>query len=198
MLNLHPSPVLAAAILSLLTTPVLGVDTCSTDASRWDYWWYGSGPRYNCAEHNVCHISHIDQRTIGWSVTQGGSLGFNLAKSAALGFQSSYTWSESTTTGTTYSVDYYPPETERLWIKQWFAVLDMTCQSCDWVCYPMGQSVDNETDTGLNVGGQHCDRACDPHRHVIAWVPCRDSSCTEYQFSNADAQCDHSNHCQQN
>ena len=144
MLGLRQLPVLTGTVLSLLVVPILGVDTCKTDASRWDYWWYGSGPRYRCADHNVCHLSHIDSKTIGWSVTEGGSLTFNLAKSAALGFQSSYTWSESTTTGTTYGVDYYPPETERLWIRQWFAVLDMTCQKCDWVCYPTGKSVGNE------------------------------------------------------
>ncbi|KAJ3494768.1 hypothetical protein NLG97_g3862 [Lecanicillium saksenae] len=160
-MSLRRLSLVAGSIVSLLATPLTSVDTCSSNASRWDYWWYGSGPRYHCAEDNVCHLSHIYSNTIGRS----------------------YTWSESTTTGTTFTADYRAPETERLWIKQWFVVLDMTCQS---------------SDTGLNVHGQHCDHACDPNRHVVVWVSCKDASGTEYQFSNADAQCDSSNHCQQN
>lgn len=195
---MHTLPLVIVSVLAL-TPLVASRDICSTTASRWDYWWYGNGPLYRCAEHNVCHISHIDQKTIGWSVTTGGSLSFDLAKSAAVSFGSTYTWSESTTTGDTYTADYYPPETERLWIKQWFAVMDMNCQKCDWICTPIGMAEGGDGNaTTLEERGQHCEQACDDKRHVVAWVPCKDASCVEYQFSDAYAQCDNSNHCQQN
>lgn len=180
-------------------TAAASFDECKNQATRWDYWWYGSGPLYRCTDGNTCHLSHIDSKTIGWSVTSGLSVTFNIAKAAAVAFQSSYTFTESTTTSDTYSVDYSPPKTERLWIKQWFAVTDMDCQQCDWVCSPIGSVSANDTiDGSLEQRGQHCEKACDPYQHTVTWVPCKDSNCIEYQFSDAYGQCDHSNHCQQN
>ncbi|OAQ58474.1 hypothetical protein VFPPC_11228 [Pochonia chlamydosporia 170] len=115
---------------------------------------------------------------------------------AAHALQGSYTPSESTMTGDTYTVNYYPPKTERLWVKQWFAVTNMDCQQCDWVCSPIG--ADSTNDGSLEPPSQHCDKACDPYRHTVTWVPHRDANCLEYQFSDAFAQCDNSNYCQQN
>ncbi|OAQ70304.2 hypothetical protein VFPPC_02795 [Pochonia chlamydosporia 170] len=169
---------------------------CKSRATRWDYWWYGTGSVYRCVDSNVCHLSHVDTRTIGWSVTEGLSVTFNVAKDAAYAFQASYTFSESITTGDTYTVDYHPPITERLWVKQWFAVTNMDCQQCDWVCSPIGGA--DPANSSLEPPGQHCEKACDPYQHTVTWVPCRDANCLEYQFSDAFAQCDNSNHCQLN
>lgn len=159
--------------------PSVYVD-CQTLDSHWDYWWYGASDILQCAQGQTCSIASSTATTVSWSVTSGLNFGFKISEAATLGVTSTYTYGESVTSSLTYTINYGGPARDRLWRKQWFAVNTVSCLHCH-ECVGIG-----------------CKPPCGGRETSVVWVPCNNGNCIEYQVSDAGAQCNHDNHCQQN
>lgn len=153
---------------------------CQTVDSHWDYWWYGASDVLTCKSGQQCQIATSEAKTVSWSVTSGVDFGFTISAAATLSATASYTYGESVTSQLTYQITYNGPASDRLWRKQWFAVNTISCQQCQ-PC--------------LGIG---CKPQCGGRVTSVAWVPCKNGNCIEYQVSDANAQCNSANKCSEN
>ncbi|KAJ3475432.1 hypothetical protein NLG97_g9461 [Lecanicillium saksenae] len=145
-------------------------DDCYGYSTRWDYWWYGVGSVVQCGDGQKCSVAKGESTTLTWTTTVGLSIGFPAAKGVSSGFAAGYSFAESNTASLLYTLNWHGPAARRLWVKQWYAVTDVTCRRCTEFCCPDG-----------------CwPRYAEP-KPVRFWVPCTDGSCSEFMIDDPGA-----------
>ncbi|OAR02227.1 hypothetical protein LLEC1_03819 [Akanthomyces lecanii] len=135
---------------------------CIDVKTYWDYWWYGAGPVLVCGDGQNCVAVKGEGLRIDLSISGSGGMEASQLITYSFGFQSSYHWESSVTTYLKQDIHWTGPAQYRMWLKQWFAVTEASCQTC----------------YGPN---------CNDWAPSKGWMPCRDDDCYQYSVSDAYA-----------